>query len=258
MPLFYIYNKQANSKSILSIARNTYLLLKVLSIKFLADFVMFQSVRHLLLPWRHVIFTSCHLYFLDVDECRTPIEYFLTSNNFFPDQLLPTLIVLANHHNNADKIGFLHGCHLPFNFSYAQSTFLNSKHICCTQHIYSTQLEQPKFHNPQHGKKIETDCIQQTQRKELIWIDNKNNLTNLFQQMQHMQPYFTTETGWNFIHTMYNGGNAKLRIFSIALKRQCIQSDFMTDTIRNVIHTNRNGGKLRLRILSLIPQRQRK
>ena len=41
----------------------------------------------------------------------------------------------------------------------------------------------------------------------------------------------------NFMHSKYNGGNAKLRIFSFIPQQQRIQPNFMNDSMRTFIHT---------------------
>ena len=58
---------------------------------------------------------------------------------------------------------------------------------------------------------------------------------------KRMQLDFMTDIIRFFTHTMYNGENAKLRIFSFLTQRHCIQSNFMTDTIRFFIPTIHNG-----------------
>ena len=57
-----------------------------------------------LLRERHVILTSRHLYFLDVEKYNLVLK-----SIFFPGLLLPTFIFLANH-SNAGKIVFLLLC----------------------------------------------------------------------------------------------------------------------------------------------------
>lgn len=57
-----------------------------------------------LLRERHVIFTSRHLYFLDVEK-----YYLVLKSIFFPGLLLPIFIFLANR-SNAGKIVFLLPC----------------------------------------------------------------------------------------------------------------------------------------------------
>ena len=58
---------------------------------------------------------------------------------------------------------------------------------------------------------------------------------------QRMPLDFMTDIIRFFTHTMYNRENAKLRIFSFLTERHCIQSNFMTDTIRFFIPTIHNG-----------------
>ena len=64
----------------------------------------------------------------------------------------------------------------------------------------------------------------------------------------------------NFIHTMHNGDNKKLRSFTFLSQRQGIQLAFMTDSLRTFMHTKNtkyNGDKAKLKILSSLSQRQR-
>ena len=78
---------------------------------------------------------------------------------------------------------------------------------------------------------------QQKQRKQLILTDNKNISTYRFQSIQRLQPNFMTDDIRNFMYTIRNGDNTKLRIFSFIPQRQRKQPNFMNDSIRTFIHT---------------------
>ena len=79
--------------------------------------------------------------------------------------------------------------------------------------------------------------VQQKQRKQLILTDNKNISTCPFQPIQSLQPNFMTDDIRNFMYTIRNGDNTKLRIFSFIPQRQRKQPNFMNDSIATFIHT---------------------
>ena len=103
---------------------------------------------------------------------------------------------------------------------------------------------------------------QQKQRKQLILTDDKNIFTYCFQQMQRLQPNFTTDGIRSFMAQQKQRKQLILtdgkNIFTYCFQSmQPLQPIFKTDGIRNFIYTKHNGDNAKLRIFSFIPQRQR-
>ena len=59
-------------------------------------------------------------------------------------------------------------------------------------------------------------------------------------QRQGIQPNFMTHKIRNFIQAIFNGDNAKLKLFSLIHKRQRIQIKFISIIIRTFKHTMQN------------------
>ena len=81
---------------------------------------------------------------------------------------------------------------------------------------------------------------QQKQRKQFILTEDKNTFTYCFQPIQRLQLNFKTDGIKNFMYTMHNKNNAKLRIFSFILQRQRIQPNITNHTNQTTKHTNTN------------------
>ena len=101
---------------------------------------------------------------------------------------------------------------------------------------------------------------QQKQRKQPILIDGKNIFTYCFQQIQRLQPNFTTDGIRNFMAQQKQRKQLLLtddkNVFTYCFQSiQCLQPNSKTNVIRNFMYTKHNGDNPKLRVL--IPQRQR-
>ena len=103
---------------------------------------------------------------------------------------------------------------------------------------------------------------QQKQRKQLILTNKKNISIYCFEQIQCLQPNFTTDGIRNFMVQL-----KQLKQLILIDKKnistyrfepiQRLQPNFMTDGKGNFMYTKHSGDNAKLRIFSFIPQRQR-